>query len=43
MAYKNVNTRKTKRVLAADDHELKTINPSNLQLINEFLAYMKGT
>ena len=43
MAYKNVNTRKTKRVLAADDHELKTINPSNLQLINDFLAYMKGT
>lgn len=43
MAYKNVNTRKTKRVLAADDRELKTINPSNLQLINDFLAYMKGT
>ena len=43
MAYKNVNTRKTRRVMFADTEELKDINPDNLDLIEDYLSYMKGT
>ena len=43
MAYKNVNTRKTRRVMFADTDELKDINPDNLELIEDYLSYMKGT
>ena len=43
MAYKNVNTRKTKRVLKASEEELKIVNSDNLQLIEDFLNYLKGT
>ena len=38
MAYKNVNTRKTRRVMFADTEELKGINPDNLELIEDYLS-----
>lgn len=37
---KKRNTRKTKRVLASSD--IETINPANLELINDFLMYCAG-
>ena len=43
MAYKNVNTRKSRRVMFADTEDLKDINPDNLDLIEDYLSYMKGT
>ena len=43
MAYKNVNTRKTRRVMSADCDDLKGVNQDNLELIEDYLSYMKGT
>ena len=43
MAYKNVNTRKTRRVMSADCDDLKGVNQDNLDLIEDYLSYMKGT